>query len=211
MVPFDNTSGVCKMLYEIDREENGTSNEEFVQMSEEECARRQSKETDYMVELLLNKLREKDLLKNTVLVIFTDHYLFTLKDQSILSKYKNTSNNLINNTPWFIWSSNIDDKKINKVTSQLNILPTIINLFGISYSSNDYVAEDALSNKYSPIVFFDDYSWYDGDTYVEGGVRKSGKKISKDKLEEKNEYVNYASKKNDLTLKFNYFKKQSSE
>ena len=31
------------------------------------------------------------------------------------------------------------------------------------------------------------------------------------KLLEKNEYVNYLIKKNDLTLKYNYFKKNSSD
>ena len=212
-VPFDNTDGVCKLLYDLDQEENmknGVENE-FVQMSEEECARRQSMETDYMVELLMKTLKEKKLYDNTAVIFFADHYLYTLKDLSVLSKYKNTSNNLINNTPWFIWSSKIKSKKITKVTSQLNILPTILNLSGISYNSNNYIAEDALSKKYKGIVFFSDYSWYDGNVYVEGGEIKNGKKMNIDKLEEMNEYISYLTKKNDLTLKYNYFKKQSSE
>lgn len=59
-------------------------------LTEEECAKRQAKETDYMVELLLNKLEEKSLLENTVIVVYTDHYLYTLSDQTILDKYKDT-------------------------------------------------------------------------------------------------------------------------
>ncbi len=209
-VPFDNTDGVCKILYDLDMEEKAKKGEstEFIQMTEEECVRRQAKETDYMVELLINKLKEKKLLDNTAIIIFTDHYLYTLKDQSILSKYKNTSNNLINNTPWFIWSNNkLNSKTITKVTSQLNILPTILNLYGYKYNTNDYIGEDALSKKYKSLAFFIDYSWYDGNVYVEDGNIKNGKKMNADKLEEMNEYVNYLAKKNDLTLKYNYFEK----
>ena len=213
-VPFDNTDGVCKMLYDFDVAEKSKKGEEvaFKQMTEEECVYRQAKETDYMLELMLKNLKEKKLLDNTAIVVFTDHYLFTIKDQSVLAKYKNTSNNLINHTPWFVWSKDMKDGvKINKITSQLNILPTILNLYGISYNTNNYIAEDALSKNYKGIAFFSDYSWYDGNVYVEDGEIKNGKKLKASKLEEMNEYVNYLAKKNDLTLKYNYFKKQSSE
>ena len=37
----------------------------------------------------------------------------------------------------------------------------------------------------------------------------NNKKISPTLLEEKNEFVNYLAKKNDLTLKYNYFKKSN--
>ena len=238
-LPFTNTKGVCKMLYEEDidkqvleekerllKEEKAKCKKEkknhcdkitidsieverplFVEMTEEECVRKQAKETDYMMELLLQNLKEKNLLDNTAIVVFTDHYLYTLTDQSILDKYKTTSNNLINNTPWFIWSNNLKSKKINKVTSQISILPTILNLYGFKYNINNYIGEDALDPKYQGIVFFSDYSWYDGNVYVENGEVTNKKKIDQAKLDDKNEYINYLAKKNDLTLKFNYFKK----
>lgn len=209
-LPFTNTKGVCKMLYDEDIEkkklENPEYEEAFVQMTEEECVKRQAKETDYMFELLINKLKEKELLDNTVLVVFSDHYLYTLEDQTILDRYKNTSNNLINNTPFFIWSSDIKKTSINKVTSQLNILPTILNLYGIEYNVTDYIEKDALDSKYEGIVFFSDYSWYDGNVYVENGEVTNGKNISEEALENKNNYISNVTNKNDLTLKYNYFK-----
>ncbi len=205
-LPFDNTRGVCKILYEEDNKDNEVP---FRQMSEEECVRRQAKETDYFVSLLLEKLKENKLLDNTVLVVFADHYLYTLEDQTILDKYKNTSNNLINKTPFFIYDNGNTKKIINKVTSQLNILPTVLNLFGIEYNSNYYLGKDALANNYDPIVVFSDYSWYDGNVYVEGGEVTNKKYISKEELERKNILINEIAKKNDLTLKYNYFKKIS--
>lgn len=211
-VPFSNSKGVCKMLYDEDMskiEEQTGVKPEFTEMSEEECVRRQARETDYMISLLLENLKEKKLLNDTVITVFTDHYLYTLEDQSILDKYKNTSNNLINNTPWFIWTPGIKKNKVTKVTSQLNILPTLLNLYGINYQTNNYIAEDALDTKYQGIVFFSDYSWYDGNVYVENGEITNGKKMNSEKLEEKNEFINYIARKNDLTLKYNYFKNKS--
>lgn len=209
-LPFTNTKGVCKMLYKEDIEqlkiENPELEVEFVEMTEEECVRRQAQETDYMVDLLIQNLEEKQLLENTVIVVFTDHYLYTLEDQTILDKYKNTSNNLINNTPFFIWSTEVSKTNIKEVTSQLNILPTVLNLFGIEYNTNNYIAQDALDPSYEGLVFFSDYSWYDREYYVEGGVVTNNKYIDPDVLEEKNSYVNYLTKKNDLALKYNYFK-----
>ena len=93
-----------------------------------------------------------------------------------------------------------------KVTSQLNILPTVLNLFGIEYNPNNYIGTDALDNEYEGIVFFSDYSWYDGNVYVENGEVTNNKSINNNKLEEKNFYINNITKKNDLALKFNYFK-----
>ena len=242
-LPFTNTKGVCKTLYDEDVEKEILSKKEallkaekkkckkekkdncdkitidsivvetpeFVEMSEEECVRRQARETDYMMELLLQNLTEKNLIDNTAIVVFTDHYLYTLNDKTILDKYKTTSNNLINQTPWFIWSKNLKSKKVNTVTSQLNILPTILNLYGFKYSVNDYIGEDALNPNYTKIVFFSDYSWYDGNVYVENGDVTNKKKIKQSSLDDKNEYVNYITKKNDLALKYDYLSKKNKE
>ena len=221
-LPFSNTKGVCKLLYDLDhsekvddiannenKETNDNTKSETIErepMTEEECARRQAKETDYMMQLILENLKEKNLIDNTIIVVFTDHYLYTIEDKSILDKYKETGNNLINKTPFFIWSKNTKKTNINKVTSQLNILPTVLNLFGIEYNPNNYIGTDALDNKYEGIVFFSDYSWYDGNVYVENGEVTNNKSINNNKLEEKNFYINNITKKNDLALKFNYFK-----
>lgn len=215
-LPFTTEKGVCKKLITEDilKEENieELPNDYILpSKTEEECARRQAKETDYMVELLLNNLKEKNLIDNTIIVVFTDHYLYTLSDQTILEKYKDTNNNLINKTPFFIWDNGNSKKKITAVTSQLNILPTLINLFGLEYHPNYYIGYDALNPNYNGYVFFSDYSWYDGNVYVDGGIVTNGKYIEPLILEDKNYFVNYMIRKNDLTLKYNYFKQLDSE
>ena len=215
-LPFTTEKGVCKKLITEDilKEENieELPNDYILpSKTEEECARRQAKETDYMVELLLNNLKEKNLIDNTIIVVFTDHYLYTLSDQTILEKYKDTNNNLINKTPFFIWDNGNSKKKITAVTSQLNILPTLINLFGLEYHPNYYIGYDALNPNYNGYVFFSDYSWYDGNVYVDGGIVTNEKYIDPLILEDKNYFINYMIRKNDLTLKYNYFKQINSE
>ena len=214
-LPFTNTKGVCKLLYDMEMDLDDTvdmgeeSSSTFVQLTEEECIRKQAHETDYMMELLLKKLTELNLIDDTVIVVFTDHYLYTVEDKTILDKYKNTSNNLINKTPFFIWQNNMKRTNIKEVTSQLNILPTTLNLFGINYNPNYYIGSDALSSNYKGIVFFSDYSWYDGNIYVENGVIANNKSSSQEYLDEKNYYIHYLTKKNDLALKYNVFKKST--
>ena len=214
-LPFTNTKGVCKLLYDMEMDLDDTvdmgeeSSSTFVQLTEEECIRKQAHETDYMMELLLKKLTELNLIDDTVIVVFTDHYLYTVEDKTILDKYKNTSNNLINKTPFFIWQNNMKRTNIKEVTSQLNILPTTLNLFGINYNPNYYIGSDALSSNYKGIVFFSDYSWYDGNIYVDNGVIVNNKSSSQEYLDEKNYYIHYLTKKNDLALKYNVFKKST--
>ena len=214
-VPFSTSSGVCKMLIDEDIKKTLTEEEillgyELPILSEEECARRQARETDDMVGLLLKALEEKQLIDKTVIAVFTDHYLYTIS-REVLSKYKSVDNNLVNKTPFFIWSNGNSKENVTEVTSQLNILPTVLNLFGLEYHPNYYIGEDALSSDYKGYVFFNDYSWYDGNVYVDGGTITNGKYLNPDILEERNNFINQMIRKNDLTLKYDYFRKMNKQ
>lgn len=218
-MPFNTKAGVCKRLMENKyadtiNDMSKREKEEFLaslNLSEETCIKLQAQETDYMVGLLMKTLKEKDLYKDTIIVAFADHYLYTVTDENILKKYgKKTENNLINHTPFFIWSHGLKKVNVNKVTSQINILPTVLNLLGIEYNEKWYTGTDALSKNYSGIAIFSDLSWYDGNIYVQDGKVINGKKISNEKFEEKMSMVEYIVKKNDLVLKYNYFKQMNN-
>lgn len=200
--PFTTEKEVGKILA---KEKYGKGN--IPKLSEEDCAKMAASETDNMVGLLIQALKDNGLYDNTVIVAYADHYLYTLDDKSILDKYKETSNNLINHTPFFIWSSDLGQlTSISKVNMQMDILPTVLNLFGIDYNSNNYIGHDILSNDFKGYAFFSDYSWYDGKVYVENQQITNGKKMSKNKLDSMNNLISDVIKKNDLTLKYDYFK-----
>jgi phosphoglycerol transferase MdoB-like AlkP superfamily enzyme len=213
-LPFTTDKAVCRKLVKKDYQDklskmSSSEQDEFIKklnMGEMDCIKRQAKETDYMVGLLMKALKDNGLYDDTIIVAFTDHYLYTVSSNDILAPYKDVNTNLINHTPFFIWSSKTKKQEIKKVTSQLNILPTFLNLMGVKYNEKWYVERDALDKNYSPLTIFSDLSWYDGNIYVVDGEVKNKGKVSKDDLEKKNNYVEYLIKKNDLVLKYNYFK-----
>ena len=214
-LPFTTNKGVCRQLLSIDYEEeikdmsNSEKNDFFdsLNMTEEDCIKRQAQETDYFVGLLMQGLKDNGLYDDTIIVAFTDHYLYTVSDTEILARNgKDIKTNLINHTPFFIWSSKTKKENIKVVTSQVNILPTFLNLMGIKYNTKWYVGHDALDKSYDPLAIFSDLSWYDGNIYVVDGEVQNKKKVKSDELDKKNNYVEYLIKKNDLVLKYNYFK-----
>jgi len=198
--PFTTTKGLGQLL-----------SQDFygkeVELSEEETARMYARETDNMVGMMIQALKDNNLYHDTVIVTFADHYLYTIKDKTVLDKYKTTENNLINHTPFFIWSSATVKKEVNKINSQIDILPTVLNMFGISYKKEYYIGRDIFDNSYGGYAFFSDYSWYDGNVYVSDGVITNGATMSDEVLEEKNKLINNLIQKNDLTLKYDYFRK----
>ena len=214
-MPFDSSKGVCNKLLRLDYA-NELENLEYeeqnafidnLHLTEEDCIKRQARETDDMMGLLIKGLKDNNLYNNTILVVFTDHYLYTISDYEILKKNgKDTETNLINKTPFFIFSAGMKGEEIKTVNSQYDILPTILNLMGISYNDKWYLGTDILDNKKKPMVIFSDLSWYDGTYYVIDGRISNNKRINDALLEEKNSYVEYLIKKNDLVLKYNYFK-----
>ena len=178
---------------------------------EEEVARMFAAETDRMIALMLKALEDNGLAENTVIVAFSDHYLYTLKDKTILDSYKTTENNLINETPFMIWSKDMEGKTFDKTNSQLDILPTVLNLFGFEYDDGYYIGSDILDPDHSGTVFFSDYSWYDGTHYVELGEVTNTEEYDVEYVESTNNFINTLIRRNDLTLKYNYLKNVYSE
>ena len=201
--PFTLESRLGKLMEEKKFKGKGAPHK----MSEEEVARLFASETDYMVKLLLEALEDNGLIDNTIIVAYADHYLYTLNDTSILDQYKNTEDNRINNTPFFIWSKDFERVDISKVNSQLDILPTVLNLLGIDYCNEYYIGSDVLDPSYKGFVFFSDYSWFDGTNYIQYSDSVSSDIVQKKYIDDTNEEINILIKKNDLTLKYDYFER----
>ena len=166
-------------------------------------------ETDEMIKLLLEGLKKNNLYDNTVLILFSDHR--TNCNKRIISKYKITSDHRIDHTPFLIWSANMKGEIINKTNCQLDILPTILNLFGIPYQENSMVGRDIFDKNNLGFAFFDDYSWIDGKILFNNGKIIKLNNISENDIDKK--YILNKSnearekfKQNDLTLKYDYLK-----
>ena len=139
-------------------------------------------ELDKALEALISKLDEVGELDNTVIAMVGDHYPYTLTidEMNSIASYTKDSIVEVNKSNFFLWSSSMEESiVIDKVGSQIDVLPTLLNLFGIEYDSRLMVGKDILSD-YPGIAIFSNRSWVsDYGTYFSRGkfVLKDGKKL----------------------------------
>lgn len=118
------------------------------------------KELDSMLEELIKKLEKEKKLDDTVIVLSADHYPYGLTTNEIKSvmdiqdeKFDIHKNNLI------IWNSEMTESiTIDKYAQSLDILPTVLNLFGINFDSRLLMGRDILSSG-DGLVILNDRSW----------------------------------------------------
>lgn len=143
--------------------------------NETNCIKELANETDKFLSSLINRLDNDGYLNNTVIVLFTDHYVY---GYSKVNEVKNEDNvNLIQNTPFVIWSKDIEHKDIDTIVGTSDILPTLLNMFGIKYDPRIYLGTDIFSDYHSNYVYFNDYTWYDGNIYYDGTNQKNSSYI----------------------------------
>ena len=168
-------------------------------------------ELDKAVESLIQKLDDKGILDDTVIVISADHYPYGLTNDEISEvmdiqdeKFDIHKNNLI------IWNSEINEPIIiDKYAMSLDILPTVLNLFGIEFDSRLLMGRDILSSN-DGLVIFSDRSWitkygkYDAKNNIFTPLTKE--KLADNYVEEINTivYNKYVISKN--ILESNYYK-----
>lgn len=131
------------------------------------CAYSAARETDNMFKLLLEKLKNDNLLDDTIIVAFTDH------PNKLVIRDDETEK--LNKTIFYIYDHEMNSNQIDTITSSINILPTVINLFGIK-NNYLYSGYDALDTN-EEYVIFKDYTYFDGKEV------KTVTKEYKDKLE----------------------------
>lgn len=117
-------------------------------------------ELDKALELLINKLETAGKLDDTVIVLSADHYPYGLTNNQIgevmdiqNEKFDIHKNNLI------IWNNKMEKQVVvNKYAESLDIVPTVLNLFGVHFDSRLLIGQDILSNS-DGLVIFNDRSW----------------------------------------------------
>ncbi len=107
------------------------------------------KYTDYAIGKLLEKIKAKPWFKNTVLIFVADHCASSAgKNEIDIAKY---------HIPAMIY--NLPGKEplaIDKLSSQIDLYPTLFSLLGWNYTSNLY-GKDVLSPTYQPRILLGTY------------------------------------------------------
>lgn len=108
---------------------------------------------------LLDKLSAAGKLEDTVIVMASDHHPYFMEDEQMeelagkeLDKYSLYKNDLI------IYNPSVEDVTVDKICNTIDVLPTVLNMFGIEYDSRLIVGKDILSNS-DGVAIFADYSW----------------------------------------------------
>lgn len=173
------------------------------------------KELDLALAKLLEILEEKNVLEDTVIVMFGDHYPYGLKDKDVASVLPNVlERNNIEQTPFVIYNSEIKGQHFTEYTSYLNIVPTIANLFNLDYDPRLYVGEDILSgdyaNSYKNRVVFADGSWENEIGYYNSTTGKINyfgeKQYTNEEIIKYNKEISNMIKMSNLAITSNYFK-----
>ena len=131
-------------------------------------------ELEYALEYILDALEEAGIMEDTVIVLTADHYPYALAEtgtdyyieltgiednEYMTSRYKNTL---------ILWSGSMEEPiEVDTPCTAVDILPTLLNLFGIDYDSRllsgrDILAEDADAGEVSTnmhIALFSDYGY----------------------------------------------------
>ena len=109
---------------------------------------------------LINRLKKSGKLDDTVIALVGDHYPYALDIDNIneISDYERDDLFLVNKSNFILWNSKMDKVKIDKVGSQIDVLPTLYNLFGVKYDSRLIIGKDILSDD-EGLSIFNNLSW----------------------------------------------------
>jgi lipoteichoic acid synthase len=160
--------------------------------------------TDDMVELLLERMEEDGSLDDTVILFVADH-------ANLMDLYNNSGEDYfkVQNLPCFIYSKDITPQTVEKTCSNIDLLPTLLNMFGIE-NPNVYIGNDIFDSESEGIAYLPSFDWKtDKCMYVNGSVVENytDEEISKEYIDEINQRVETQIDVNNLVLYTEYFKK----
>lgn len=114
-------------------------------------------EVEKMLNTLINKLDEAGILEDTVFAMAADHYPYLLDDDELAELYGLNEENIASNfdlyrNSFILWSPSMEDPVVvEKPCSAIDIIPTLLNLFGFEYDSRLLMGTDILSDT-DPVV-----------------------------------------------------------
>ena len=173
-------------------------------------------ELDKALETLINKLDEAGKLEDTVIALVGDHYPYelTIDEVNEISShkygYKKDAIISVNKSNFILWNSEMDNIHIDKVGSQIDVMPTIYNAFGLKYDSRMFIGNDILSNT-PGLAMFGNRSWVSdlGSYYTasKNFVPKENVEIPDDYVKNMNQIVNNRITMSKMIIENNYYSK----
>ena len=165
---------------------------------------------DNALGILIEGLKERKILDDTVIILFGDHYPYGITLDHLnevldrnLTNYENEKVLLL------IFNSKLEKTTISSYTSYINLLPTIANLFDLDYDPRLYQGEDLFSSDYNNIVVFYDMSWKNDLAYYNAASGKityyTDFTYTDEEIKKINEMIYNKINTSSLAIKNNYF------
>lgn len=113
-------------------------------------------ELERAVTYLVEQLEAAGKLDTTLIVISADHHPYGLDNvEAELEAFTGTEMSAldIQRNCLIMWNSQMETVNVEKTCSSIDILPTIMNLFGFEYDSRLFAGRDILSDSPSMVVF----------------------------------------------------------
>ena len=167
-------------------------------------------ELDRALESLIKHLEESGKLDDTVIVLVADHYPYalSLSDINSVASYKKDDVIEINRSNLIIWNSKMKTIDVPKVASQIDVIPTVYNLFGIKYDSRLFVGKDILSDE-PGLAIFSNRSWISDYgryySYNKKFVLTEGKEVDDNYVKNMNDIVSNKLNISKLITSKNYY------
>ncbi len=166
-------------------------------------------DTDEFFRILLEKLEADGKMDNTVIVAFSDHFAYGLSSWEKLYALSDAKNpNMLEKAPFFIYAKDLSGIKINKVTNTLDILPTVVNLFGLEKTPY-WLGRDIFDAAYEGYTYFSSGAWYDGEIYYFAEADTEQKSLSQIAyIDSMNEKFYKRERVNEIVLRTDYFREK---
>ncbi len=116
-------------------------------------------ELDKALQYLLEQLEEAGQLEKTVICMSADHYPYAMSTEQyeeLAGKSLSDGMDMYRNT-LILWNVGMEEEPVyvEKVCGPMDIVPTLLNLFGFSYDSRMYAGRDIFSDEEGLVIFND--------------------------------------------------------
>ena len=164
-------------------------------------------ELDNALKYLIERLDEEGKLEDTVILLSGDHPPYALDleelgerlDYSVDRTFEKFHSNLI------IYNPLIKDVVIDKSCSTLDVLPTMLNLFGINYDKRLLFGNDIFNDEKELVIFSSGSFIYDGNKYNASNERVEEGSLSEEEVKEIKNRIYLMYRYSRMILNSNYY------
>ena len=186
--PYNRSNGLCEDLND----------------NELNCLKELAGRTDRLVDRLIKKLEDDNLLDDTVIILYTDHqaYGYNYPDSYLDTLTEIDPDKNIKTIPFIIYSKSLSNESFDEIfVNDIDLVPTIFNLFGIDFNPNYYIGTDLFYKKRENMLIFSDGSWYKDGIYSPQYTDSEN-----DEFKKNSTYAYETMNLNNMILSNNYYK-----